>query len=516
MKKLTALVVVGTSLIGMGLLWNALEAWALPTPDAVAITPAILDQLTVQDNPLSVQHLPVKLDLQARTSPAGGRLIQLYGQPAPTNTPARPLPVLLTNTPASPLPVQPTSTPAAPERNAQSVLSQDLSSPVAAGPPERTRSETLIEQPVRDDARTRQALQLAQAVPQAGMRFQVTDAGANVNRRVSPQSPQSPSQRCVEVLLNPQMDVVEFGDGTGTVDAWTIMAQKIYYSTVDPHSAAHSLVMRDELDGSDTVGIYIGSTYYDYDEFGQAFNTPRGLTSLRTVFYRKYFNPDSYDYVFARVWTLDSGGSLDEFIGAVQIDDASYPAETWQGFYWDLTSAQLVTASNKSLALVFTMFSDQVSPGERMYLDDAQVTLCYETGPSTVYLPLLIKTIDSGPVCAPYEPDGVSRRGSTTVGATCSGSFGQVDTEDYYSLNLNGATKVRLELFDLPTGTNWDAMIYEDATGYPLACHIGTVGDQNKSADCPTLSLSKNYFVMVSAGTAPGAGANTYQMSVLQ
>ena len=452
MRKFTLLIAVGVPLIGLGLVGHALDARALPSPNAGAVTPAIQ--------------------------------------------------------------VQPTSTPAAPE-DTQSILSRAPSPPAAAGMPERTRSEMLIEQPVRDDARTRQVLQLAQVVHQAGVRFEAIDPGVESAGSVSPQSP---SETCVDILVNPQMDVVEIGGGQGYADPWEPVAQQIYYSTEEYNSAAYSLVMIDELDGSDQVGIIIDGIYRDYDSFGQVFLTPRDLTYLRASFHRMFINPDpGYDFVFSMLWALDSEGYLDELIGAVEIDPSSYPSNTWQGFYWELSSTQLITASNQSLALLFTMISDQVFPGEWMYLDDAQVTLCYHED-YTVYLPITVRQPSAeppSPTCTPYEPDSLARRGSTTVGATCSGLFSQTDLKDYYSLNLNGVTNVRLRLFDLPSGTNWDALVYEDTSGYPLACHIGTPGDQDKHKDC-TLNLSKDYFVMVNTGTAPIAGANTYKMSVEQ
>jgi hypothetical protein len=215
------------------------------------------------------------------------------------------------------------------------------------------------------------------------------------------------------------------------------------------------------------------------------------------------------------LWTLDSQGYLDELVDYASIGE---DPEGWSNRYWTLDSSQLAAVSGKSLALVFDMLSNQTSPSEIIWLDDAQVRLCYTTGANGVYLPLTIRQTATSPVpiCSPYEPDSTAQRGSTTVGATCSDSFGATDMKDYYSLNLNGVTKVRLRLFNLPSGTNWDAMIYEDASGYPLACHIGTIGDQDKSKDCSELSLSKNYFVLVNAGKAPSAGANTYQMSVEQ
>jgi hypothetical protein len=86
-----------------------------------------------------------------------------------------------------------------------------------------------------------------------------------------------------------------------------------------------------------------------------------------------------------------------------------------------------------------------------------------------------------------------------------------VDQKDYYLLDLRGERKVRLRLFDLPAGTNWDAMIYENTEGYPLACHIGTSGSGDKSEDCD-LNLSKDYFVLVSRG--PQKTGGSYGMRV--
>jgi hypothetical protein len=88
-----------------------------------------------------------------------------------------------------------------------------------------------------------------------------------------------------------------------------------------------------------------------------------------------------------------------------------------------------------------------------------------------------------------------------------------VDQKDYYTLDLRGANRIRLRLFNLPSGTNWDALIYENKGGgvYPLACQIGTPGDADKAQDCD-LNPSKNYFVLVSRG--PKTTAGSYGMRV--
>jgi len=415
-----------------------------------------------------------------------------------------------------PLAAQPVNTPAAPG-DVGSIVKQEVLSPLTAPVPSQAQSPVpLIQQQIPSDGLSQQAPPYTRISRSDGMRFQTAGTGMVVTGYSSPQSPSA--ETCMDVLANPQMDVLENGDGTGTVDSWTILAQNIYYSTVYSHSASYSLKEMDELDGSDTDGITIGGTYWDYDEFGQAFLTPGGLTYLKVSFSSLYFEPDVNDNVYARLWTLDSQGNLDELIAYPQVPDdpASYPQYTWGNYYFELTSSQLITASGKSLALVFTMFSNQQSPSQRVYLDDAQVRLCYNVGANKVYLPVVIRQPQStSPTCSPYEPDNRDSRGYTMVGATCYGSFGPSDDKDYYTLNLNGVANVRLKLDNLPTGSNYDALIYEyPYTGQQPACYIGTPGSQNKYKDCPPLDLGKTYFAFVNAGGAPSS-AKTYEMSVV-
>jgi len=530
MKRLLPFASVGISLIGLALMWNALEAGALPPPGAGAGAPAVQGQPVPTNTPAApegairstIYEAPSSLavaGMSEQAQPEATIIEQLaqdddHIQQALQQAEAlRQAGVRFQVT--NPLSVQPTNTPAAPERDTQSTLNQLPSSLAVAGMPERTQTEAPIaEQRVQDNDYVQWALQHAEALRQAGVRFQVINSGVGV---AGSASPRSLSETCVNVLLNSQMDVVEFGDGTGSIEYWSILFQKIYYDKREGyyHSPSYSLAMVDEAPGWDTDVIEIEGTTWDYDEFGQGFRAPGGLTYLKISYSRLYSNTNLNDKVWSNLWTLDSQGYKDELIDYRSIGE---DPEGWSNRYWTLDSSQLAAVSGKSLALVFDMQSNQTSPSEFVWLDDAQVRLCYTTGANKVYLPLTIRQTATSPVpiCSPYEPDSTAQRGSTTVGATCSDSFGATDMKDYYSLNLNGVTKVRLRLFSLPSGTNWDAMIYEDASGYPLACHIGTIGDQDKSKDCSELSLSKNYFVLVNAGKAPSAGANTYQMSVEQ
>ncbi len=507
MKRLTVLVIVAVCLVGLGLVWNAQDDSGFRLTEKNVAAQVAQGQLLSQQDSGDLQSALVQTNRQARVTLADSHQVRLEGQQAPTNTPAHPLPV------------QPTNTPAPPIQDSRSVLTMDTSPSVGPQTQERTQSQpSRIEPLLEEDMRNQQTLQLAQVLPPDEARLSLADQGIRAFGQPSSVTPSSAAETCMTMLLNPQMDVTEFGDETGSIDYWSILDQIIYYSKNYYASASYSLEEKDELDGSDTVGIWISGTYYDYDEFGQGFGTPAGLTSLRVDFNRLYSDPDAFDIVYVRFWTLDNQGYLDELIayGEIPTDPNVYPPDTWHGFYMNLTAAQLVQASNKPIALVFTMFSDQVAPGMRIYLDDAQVTLCYKSGAEKIFLPHAARITAPEPKCSPLEPDGVSNRGITFVDKWCNGSFSATDMKDYYTLNLDGVANVRLCLQDLPAGSNWDGLIYEDSSGYPLGCHIGTPGDQNKCRDCPALNPSKSYFLLVNAGTAPSGGANTYNLGAVK
>jgi len=419
---------------------------------------------------------------------------------------------VLTNTPLSSALAQPRFTPAAPEGAVQSVIHQEASLPsVAAASVQSPSTAMRLRSLAVEDLEAQPA---AQVVRQGGVQFQGPGPRVGATELVSPQAP---SETCQDMLANPQMNVLENGDGTGTVDSWTILAPIIYYSKVYSHSVPYSLKEMDELDGSDPVSTTIGGVLWDYDEFGQLFRAPAGLTYLKASFSSMYRDRDVNDAAYVRLWTVNSQGQLDQFIGAARIptDPAVYPEFTWGNLSWELSSSQLITASNKTLALVFTMLGNRASPGQGVYFDDAQVRLCYATGPSKVYLPVVVKSPpQTGPVCVLYEPDNRDNRGNVTVGATCNGAFGPSDDKDYFTLNLAGVTDVRLRLFNLPPeGNRWDAAIYEyPYTGQQPACWIGKEG-LDKSEDCHGLNLNKTYFVLVAAGSAQ-SNPRSYSMSV--
>ena len=429
----------------------------------------------------------------------------------------------LVNTPAPPT----GSTGVSPSagRDQGSALSQ-VSPTISIRPPEAQSPAGSSEEDIRADAAHGSRDQdFARLLREAGARVEIAEPEFEP---AGGPSAQSPSATCVNVLLNPQMDVVEFGDGTGSIEHWSILYQAVCYDPGTYSSANHSVVLSDGPCSGNPDETYRYNDFYEdwmeYDSFGQGFQAPNGLTYVYFSYMKASADVNEDDWAGSQLWTVDSEGYLDEYVVGFFVGESP---GVWDDGWWDLTQADdadhLADLSGKTLALVFYLWGDDLAPNEWLWLDDAQLQLCYERGTNTVYLPVVAKRQgeSSGPTCAPREPDDVKHQGTTTVGSTCAGSFSNFDEKDYYSLNLDGATKVRLRLFNLPSGTNWDAMIYEDAGGgnYPLACHIGTQGWEDKSADCPnadgypnSLNLSKDYFVLVSRG--PEKDGGPYTMSV--
>ena len=343
----------------------------------------------------------------------------------------------------------------------------------------------------------------AQAPYQADARFPLAGLSASGIGDASPQA--TADVYCVDLIQNPQMDVEEFGDGTGTVDYWVQVCPKVYFDSSVYASPLYSLVMVDENDGS-----CMTSGGYDYDALGQAFLFPNNLLTVTVTYNRLYQDANVNDDAYGNLYTLTEEGALDEYLVWWGIGES--PAG-WSSRYTQITDPTVLSQmSGEYMALVFELYGDTGSPNEVIWLDDAQVTACYEfTATDWAYLPIMSQ--NPAPVCVPKEPDSRDDPGSTVVGVACDGSFSPLDTRDYYSLDPGGVSNIRLWLRNMPAGTNWGAAIFEDNPSNTYVCHIGTTGSSDKYVDC-TLNPSKQYFVKVDAGTPPGS-TQTYQMSVV-
>jgi len=407
----------------------------------------------------------------------------------------------------------PTSTPVVPAVDAGGLLQRLPSGWTSPGGGNASTESATPRQLIPQTAsQVPQALDRAYLRRQAGVRLQVAKPATFASPGVSPQS--TSGVACADMLWNPELDVVEFGDGTGSIEYWSILYQQIYHDNRAGYYASpyHALVMVDEPPSdppADTDLVLIDDVTWDYDEFAQGFYAPSNLTLVRVYFSSFHANPDSYDSTRSYLWTLTPEGYLDDWVAYADIPESA----DWEDWYWDLPSEALPAVSGRALAATFDMLSDRIEPHEVVWLDDLQVTVCFEIGQYAVYLPVVAKQPPppSQPTCSPREPDSLTQPGSTARDATCGGSFSPVDQKDYYLLDLRGERKVRLRLFNLPASTNWDALIYENVGDYPLACQIGIPGSGDKSVNC-NLDLGKNYFVLVSRG--PNRTGGGYDMRV--
>jgi hypothetical protein len=365
-----------------------------------------------------------------------------------------------------------------------------------------------------------QVQELAQSLRETGVRIEVGQPGFD---QAGDPSAQDASETCVNALLNPEFDVVEFGDGTGSIEHWSILYQKVCYSTQNYWSDHHSVAISDgscsvNPDETNRYNDHYGR-YMEYDSFAQGFWTPGNLTFIHFSYMAASTDLDDGDWAVSALYTLDNEGYLDEYLIGFYVTESE---GVWGNGWWQVTEAfnqdVLDAASGRPMALVFFLWGNDSAPKEWLWLDDAQLQLCYERGSDVVYLPLAAKQqgTSPGPTCVPREPDSVDQMGKTAVGATCTGSLGSVDQKDYYALTLNGANALKLRLFDMPDGTNWDAHIFEDdpGAGYPLVCYTGSNSDpfdDPKSVNC-NVNPSKDYFVMMNRG--PETISGQYKVSV--
>jgi len=359
------------------------------------------------------------------------------------------------------------------------------------------------------------AMKRAEALRQAGLRLDVPERAALTSARVSPLS--TSDEICVNVLRNPQLDVVEFGDDTGDIEYWSILYNIVFYTDKHYTSPSYSVSMWDEPEGLWTDTDDFWGTGLDYDMFGQAFWTPQNMTRLTVWFSSAYNDWNEGDTAWANLVVLTDEGYVTPDGFEVVVEIPFIAEATWENWYWDITAEDhplwMRQMSNRPLAILYDHLSDRQAPYQRVRLDDLQVTVCYQREASAVYLPLVRRDppADPGPRCIPREPDSAADPGFMTLDATCSNSFSALDQDDYYALDRPGVGNVRLRLFDLPSGSNWDALVYENVAGYPLICYIGTPGDAAKAKDC-TLDPNKNYLVRVHRGAFPPGG--TYKMRV--
>lgn len=337
---------------------------------------------------------------------------------------------------------------------------------------------------------------------------------------------------CSNVIANSQLNILEFGDGTGTAEPWVFLEPIVYYLHEDspdfPGWAydGYSLVLQDgdKNDPSPT-----------WDMFVQGFLMPKNLTEVTVDYWRATDLGNKNDDVYGELWLLDKDGYLrlnepdKYFVGTWEVSESE---QLWKMEIVSTTKGMVNELSGQWAAVLFFNVTDGTLPSapeaqkEWMLMDDIHVTACYKpatTGAKRAYLPTIQKPSAAAPLCVPPSENPRdeyhSNRGLTQTGANCKSSLSNVDKADYYTFKPSKSGSHTLHLRNLPKSTEWSAMIFVDGANPSYApgatdgqCRIDTPGSVNKTVKCD-LKKDKTYFIKVSAGSTPKLG--NYEMKVV-
>lgn len=328
---------------------------------------------------------------------------------------------------------------------------------------------------------------------------------------------------CKQLLLNPQLDVLELGDGTGRAEPWVVYDPVVYYSNQDYVSPQHSLVLVD----ADTQ---VTDPTPTQDAFAQALYMPTGLVTVTIEYYAAMANANTTDRALGNLWTVDANGEPVTFLGGWEVRESP---NAWQKQTVLITgSDDLANMAGQRIAIFLFNATDGNTPGEIVLFDDVTLTACSRAAPSgaAVYLPAVMRNFrgGAGPICIPpsENPQDTwnANRGYVECNATCQSTLSRLDLADYYTFvpSFTGTGNCTLYLKNLPPGTEWAAMIFVDQPNYPPPyapgptngqCRIATPGSGDKSVTCP-LTGGTAYFIKVSAGANYSGPEGSYTMQI--
>ena len=329
--------------------------------------------------------------------------------------------------------------------------------------------------------------------------------------------PDAGDDSCFQLLANPTLDVVEFGDGSGIAEPWVIFDPVVYYSTIDFISPAYSLILWD----ADSMDITPGQ-----DAFAQGFFMPQNLTKLRIEYNTATLNTNTTDKTSGNIFTLNNDGTINQKVFGWSVNDSD---GEWQGrFVETVDKSDLQSMQGKALAIILFSTTNGSAPGEEVFFDDITIVACSKSAPPAsgkVFLPNIFNNFGkpSGPICLPPTENPQDQynanRGTVQTGAVCKTSLSEFDRADYYAFTPSKSGNHTLNLTNLPPNTEWSAMMFFDIPSPKYVdgptggdCRIGTTGSGNKSVTC---NLQKNVpiIVKVSAGSTPILGDYTMKIT---
>lgn len=327
---------------------------------------------------------------------------------------------------------------------------------------------------------------------------------------------------CKQLLLNPQLDVLELGDGTGRAEPWVVYDPYVYYSTQNYVSPQYSLVLVD----ADTQ---VTDPTPTQDAFAQALYMPTGLVTVTIEYYAAMANVNTTDRALGNLWTVDADGNPVTFLAGWEVGESP---NAWQKQTVVITDPDaLANMAGQRIMIFLFNATDGSTPGEVVFFDDVTLTACSRAAPSgaAVHLPAVMRNFrSSGTICIPpsENPQDTwnANRGYVECNATCQSTLSRLDLADYYTFvpSFTGTGNCTLYLKNLPSGTEWAAMIFVDQPNYPPPyapgptdgqCRIATPGSGDKSVTCP-LTGGTAYFIKVSAGANYSGPEGSYTMQI--
>lgn len=359
----------------------------------------------------------------------------------------------------------------------------------------------------------------------------ITPATQPVQKVGSDENGRDTQVDCFQLIANSELNVVELGDGTGTVEPWVIVDPIVYYWRDDSVTPPNfSLFMQDTI--PDGIDEEEGDVTPQSDMFGQGFLMPENLVSVEINYLAATVNIDAADRTFGQFWHVDEDGNLPDN-GAIlfweSLDPNPADEGAWLNYNLSITEAEFIEElSGNTVALLFRTITDAVAPDESVYLDNITLEACVESKPvgRQIFLPNVLHVANATPVCVPPSEnprDEVgANRGFVQTNALCRTTMSQLDTQDYYTFTPRQGGSYTLQLRNLPPGTEWSGSIIQNSGGtFEYApgptggqCRIATPGAGNKQVSC-TLQGGREYVVKVSAGQYSGPEAS-YDMRIVR
>lgn len=364
-----------------------------------------------------------------------------------------------------------------------------------------------IPQRAESEALTVQKEKMSTAV---GQQLALKDAFVGLPA-AQPDAAVAPEQdSCFQFIANPQLDVVDLGDGTGSAEPWVVFEPRVYadFDTNNGQPDYYFYFVDGDNDPSPV-----------FDAFAQGILMPARLSYLGVSYDTTTLNPNATDKAYGELYTLNDQGNLKDFIAGWEVPESGdswirHTAETSERSVLDKLEGQ-------PIALIFSNNVNGNNPLEAVFFDNIVLTACIPTagGRGLLYLPSIMNNFGraSGPICLPPteqpKDEYNKNRGVVQTGAVCNSDLSRTDTKDYYTYQPSRDGRHTLHLRNLPDGSNWQASIYADPPGDSPVCFIGTPGDGDKSTAC-MLTRGKAYFVMVSAGANYSGPKGNYVMQI--